>query len=89
MCLPKTSRPKQGQTFVHVNSHVIRGNKKHGTNDPPVVIRRRGGDKTLVHEAEIRIDGKTVAKIVYRKEQPLECGAVVWIETEGEVVPVA
>ena len=38
--------------FIHVNQHVIRANKKHGTNDPVITIKQ--GTKTL---REVNIKG--------------------------------
>ena len=37
-------------------------------------------------EADIVVEGKVVARIVYRPDNPLSCGAKVWIETEGDVL---
>jgi hypothetical protein len=30
-------------------------------------------------------DGEVVAKIIYRPDNPLSCGAKVWIETDNEI----
>ena len=67
--------------FIHVNQHVIRANKKHGTNDPVITIKQ-GTKNTYCHEVNI----KGPSKIVYGgNDKPFICGARVVIETEAEV----
>jgi hypothetical protein len=77
-------------TRIHINQHNIRANKKIDTAlaEPLPVItakdyrqNRKGNDVQILDEA-----GRVVARIVYRPEQPLDCGAHVWIETTQEVV---
>jgi hypothetical protein len=73
------------KTIIHVNQHIIRANGQNGFNDPPLTIKdykqnRRG------HTADIVVDGKVVASVVYRPHKPLSCGAKCWIETHNEVV---
>ena len=65
---------------IHINMHVIRSNKKNGTNDPVITVKTYKRN-TYVHEVEIL--GKS--KVVYSPDKPLSCGARVWIETDGEV----
>ena len=67
------------KTIVHVNQHKIRA----GERDVLTVKTYKSND--YASEADIVVDGKVVAKIVYRPDKPLSCGAKVWIETEGEV----
>jgi hypothetical protein len=68
--------------IVHVNSNMIRSNAKHGDNKPPLTVRK---NKTAIvnrcHELEI----KGASKIVYRPDNPLPCGAKVWVETDAEI----
>lgn len=71
------------KTIIHVNSHIIRGNAKNSTNDPPITIRR-GRNKIIGRATEVMIDGPS--KIVYSPCKPLSCGARMWIETESEVL---
>lgn len=67
-------------TKIHVNQHVIRANKKHGTNDPAITVRR-GRVTTRAHEVAIL----GPSRVIYRPDKPLRCGARVWIETEATV----
>ena len=65
---------------IHVNMHKIRFNKKHGTNDPVLTVKT-GRSNRYAHNVEIL----GPSKVIYRPEQPLSCGARVWIETDSEV----
>ncbi|MEO0688070.1 MAG: hypothetical protein AAFY76_24180, partial [Cyanobacteria bacterium J06649_11] len=63
-----------------VNQHVIRSNKKNEENEP--VVRVQQGSRTgYCHEVEIT--GK--CRIIYSPNNPLGCGARVWIEVEPDV----
>jgi len=73
---------KKSKTFIHVNQHVIRSNKKHGKDDPAITIKQ-GSKNTYCHEVEIR----GPSKVIYGgNEKPLlNCGARVVIETDASV----
>ena len=68
------------KTVIHVNQHIIKANRKTGSNDPVLTVKTY---KTNVYAHSVKIDGPSV--VVYRPEKPLSCGAHVWIETQGEV----
>lgn len=70
------------KTYVHVNQHKIRANKKDGT-DLPVITIKRGKSNTYCHEVEIL--GPSVVKYGGNDEPLLPCGARVVVETEGNV----
>lgn len=70
------------KTYVHVNQHKIRANKKHGT-DEPVITVKCGKENTYCHEVEIL--GNSVVKYGGNDKPLLSCGARVVIETEAEV----
>lgn len=69
------------KTRIHVNQHNIRRNRKEGTNDP-VITAKTYKDNRYGHE--VQINGPS--RVVYSPDKPLSCGAVLWIETDGEVV---
>ena len=73
---------KNKKTYIHVNQHVIRANKKHNKNDPVITVKS-GKNNTYCHEVEIL----GPSKVVYGgNDKPLlNCGARVVIETESEV----
>lgn len=69
------------KTIIHVNQHVIKANKKNGTNNPVLTVKTYKENK-YAHEVEINGN----SKIIYSPDKPLSCGAHVWIETQNEVV---
>lgn len=73
--------------IVHVNSNTIKANRKHGTHTAPLSIRKtRSAKATYCHELMILDkDGTVVARVVYEPENPLSCGAQIWIETNYDV----
>lgn len=72
-------------TRIHVNQHAIRRNRKTGEREPVITCKTyRSND--YAHEAVIRDDsGQEVARVVYRPDKPLSCGAQVWVETTCHV----
>jgi hypothetical protein len=70
------------KTYIHVNQHKIRGNLKHGTNDPVITVKE-GKSNTYCHE--VKIDGPSVVRYGENGEKILACGARVVIETESKV----
>ena len=65
---------------IHINQHVLRHNRKHNTDFPPCTIKQ--GSKNR-YAREVIINGPS--KLVYAKDDPLSCGAVLWIETESSI----
>ena len=73
------------KTIIHVNQHVIKSNRKKGEVEP-VLTCKTYKTNTYAHEAIIRDEnGNEVARVVYRPDKPLSCGAHVWIETQLDV----
>lgn len=70
------------KTFIHVNQHKIRSNKKHGTNEPVITVKR-GRQNDYCHE--VKIHGDSVVRYGGNDKPLLSCGARVVIETEAEV----
>jgi len=68
------------KTIIHVNQHVIKANRKNGTNEPVLTVKTY---KSNNYAHEVIINGPS--KVIYRPDKPLSCGAHVWIETESEV----
>lgn len=70
------------KTYIHVNQHKIRSNKKNGTNEPVITIKR-GTKNTYCHE--VKILGPS--SVVYGgNDKPIiSCGARVVVLTESEV----
>ena len=76
------------KTIIHVNQHKIKANAKNGTKDPVLTCKTY---KTNDYVNEVIIygqDGLEAARVVYRADNPLSCGARVWIETNNKVESV-
>jgi len=73
---------RKRKTYIHVNQHVIRSNKKNNENEPVITVKQ-GSKNTYCHE--VQVNGP--CKIIYGgNEKPLlSCGARVVIETEASV----
>lgn len=68
------------KTILHVNQHVIKANRKHGRDDPPLTVKDYNRNRKP-YGAFI----KGPSSLLYLPEEPLKCGATIWIETEAEV----
>tara|TARA_Y100000593_G_C4050340_1_gene209402 strand:- start:98 stop:328 length:231 start_codon:yes stop_codon:yes gene_type:complete len=68
------------KTRIHVNQHVIKRNSKTGDREPVITAKTY---KSNTYCNEVEISGK--CKVIYRPDNPLPCGAKVWIETEEDV----
>ena len=68
------------KSIIHINKNIIQHNAKHGKNLP--VCRVQQGKKTR-YCSEVSINGPS--KLVYRPDNPLSCGAKLWIETESPI----
>ena len=76
-------RPCQKPTIVHVNKPQIERNRKKKANQPVITIRQ-GSRKTYCHMAKIQGE----CQIVYQPNNPLSCGAVVWIEVAADTLVI-
>lgn len=70
---------------VHINSNTIKSNAKHGRNDPVVTVRK--GSKVLDRGLRVTVHGPS--QVVYEPNDPLSCGAKVWIETDASLSVVS
>lgn len=64
---------------IHINQHNIRANAK-GADLPVVTVKTY---KENIKCNRVKIDGP--CELVYSPDNPLSCGAKVWIETTSEV----
>ena len=79
--------------IIHVNQHKIRSNHKTGNREPVLTVKshkekRKGEGYNKTHSQndychEAHILGP--CKVIYSPDNPLPCGARVWIETEDGV----
>lgn len=70
------------KTYIHVNQHIIRSNKKTDGNEPVITVKR-GSKNTYCKR--VKILGPS--EVVYSgNDKPLlPCGARVAVVTESEV----
>ena len=68
------------KTIIHVNQHVIKSNAKTGAREPTLTVKTYKENR---YAHEVQINGPS--KVVYSPDNPLSCGAKVWIETQSEV----
>jgi len=67
--------------IIHINRNVIQSNAKHGLKKPVCRVQEGSGVRYCME-----VDIKGPSKMVYNPENPLKCGAKLWIETESELV---
>ena len=60
------------KTYIHVNQHKIRANKKHGTNEPVITVKK-GRTNTYCHA--VKILGDSVVRYGGNEKPILSCGA--------------
>lgn len=70
--------------IIHVNSHVIKRNVKWGDRAAPLTVKD-GSQKIIDRGLEILIQSDPPVLVKYSPDQPLKCGARIWIETEADV----
>jgi hypothetical protein len=64
---------------IHVNQHIIRANKKDGTNKPVITVKTYKSND-YGHSVDFK-----QGSVIYSPDKPLSCGATVWIETSDPV----
>lgn len=69
--------------YIHVNQMVIRHNVKYGKNLPVCRVQYGRNGKSKYCESVRFTSGTT--QLVPNFENPLACGAKVWIEHDGDV----
>ena len=70
------------KTYIHVNQHVIRANKKTG-QDNPVITVKQGKKNTYCRR--VKIHGPSEVLYSGNEKPLLSCGARVAVVTEAEV----
>ena len=74
------------KTIIHVNQHKVKANDKLGVSNPVLTVKTYK-DNQYAHQAVIvDKEGNELARVVYRPDKPLSCGAKCWIETNNQVI---
>ena len=67
--------------IIHINQHILKKNTKQNSDEPVLTVKTYK-QNSYAHEAIIRDKaGNEIARVVYRPQEPLSCGARCWIET--------
>jgi hypothetical protein len=74
--------PRKAKTVIHVNQHVIRRNRKEGASEPPITVKQ-GKTNTYTNRVDIIVNDQVVASVIYQPDNPLSCGARVWVDIPG------
>jgi hypothetical protein len=67
------------KTIIHVNQHKV-----PARHPAPLTVKTYKSN-VEASQANIIVDGRVIASVVYRPDKPLSCGARVWIETDQQV----
>lgn len=70
--------------IIHVAQQAIQKNRRDGTDEPAIIIRT-GSKSQRVHELDLVVDGKVIGQMVYRPNDPLSCGARLWLELDTDI----
>ena len=81
------------KTKIHINQHNIRANAKGLSGGSmemlPVITGKDYKQNRKANEvSSVDDNGKCIAKLVYRPDDPLACGAKVWLECDSKYVVV-
>jgi len=75
------------KTKMHINQHHIKANAK-GSDLPVITVKDYKQNRKANHAAVVDSEGRPLVKVIYSPDNPLPCGAKVWIETELEVTVI-
>ena len=73
------------KTIIHVNQHKIKSNRKNNVTEPVLTVKTYKDNRYAMTASILDKEGEVCARIVYRPNKPLSCGAHVWIETNNTV----
>jgi len=73
------------KTIIHVNRAKLASNRKSGHREPVITVKtyksNRYANEVVIYDSQ----GVAVARVVYRPDKPLSCGAQVWVEAYHQV----
>jgi hypothetical protein len=74
------------KTIIHVNQHKIKANKKTGAVASVLTVKTYKDNRYTNSAVIVDAKGNEIARVVYRPDDPLSCGAHCWIETKHKVI---
>jgi hypothetical protein len=77
---------RKPKLLIHVNQHKIRSNIKADEADrEPIFTLKQGRSNIYAHGVTLIHGGAVVGTLVYKPDNPLSCGARVWLEVGDDV----
>lgn len=67
---------------IHINLHNLRHNRKTGERKPVITCKSYDENQLGNRVSILDSDGNEVAAVVYTPDNPLNCGATVYVETK-------
>lgn len=76
--------------IIHINQHHIKWNRKHPEEEnKPVITCKTYKDNQYHHGVKlVDQEGNVIGHVKYQPDNPLACGAHVWIEIDTDVITV-
>ena len=71
------------KTIIHVNQHILRRNKKSECNEPAITVKNYKENIYCRRVDIVDSHGTIIATVRQEQQNPLSCGATVWIETQS------
>jgi hypothetical protein len=65
---------------IHINQHLIKQNTKTGERNPVITVKQGRVNNYADSLEIIDADGNTIGRLKYQPDNPLSCGARVWLE---------
>ena len=72
------------KTIIHVNQHIIKSNTKKSESNPVITCKTYKSNDYADEVIVYGQDGLEACRVLYRPDNPLSCGAKVWIETQKQ-----
>jgi len=82
---------KSNNKVIHINTHTLRNNTKTGANDAPIIVRkysRSSMQPIYCHGVDLKVNDTKIGRLVYQPDKPLDCGARIWLEIDGDIVDI-
>lgn len=75
--------------YIHINQNEIRANIKRPVEEQqPVITCKTYKSNEYYNNVKIMHEGVCVAEVKYSPDNPLSCGARVWIELNTDVTTI-
>lgn len=71
--------------YIHVNQHKIKSNLKNGGDEPTITVKTYKSNDYGKKVEILDKSGQVVATLVQEMQNPLSCGARVYIETHAKI----